>query len=307
MRKSIALLFPGQGSQYVGMGKRFANSQILKLADDSLNFRLSELMQNGPSEELALTKNTQPAILTYSIILLEELQRRFNLDIDYVLGHSLGEYSALVSAETISLEDAVKAVNLRGQFMQEAVPAGEGKMYALLGASPENVSKVCEEIGDVIPANFNEPNQIVISGLAKSADKVVSVLKELQPSGLRAMELKVSAPFHSPLMKPAASKLFEAFSSFTFKENKVPYIANIDAKVYAPNTHVSIIKENLVGQVYSSVLWHQSFGKLPENTLCIEVGPGKVLSGLAKKINPNIQVINLDTEDGFKNLEEALK
>jgi [acyl-carrier-protein] S-malonyltransferase len=306
MTKSIALLFPGQGSQYVGMGNRYANSPIFKLADASLKFGLSEIMLRGPSEQLGLTKITQPAILTYSIILFEEL-KRFGLKIGHVLGHSLGEYSALVAAGTLSFEDAIKAVHLRGQFMQEAVPEGEGKMYALLGAIPENVSNICQEIGNVIPANFNEPNQIVISGLAKSADRVVGILKELQPTGLRVMELKVSAPFHSPLMKPAAFKLEEAFSDFSFKENNLSYIANLDANEYAPKTPVTTIKKNLIGQVYSSVLWHQSFSKLPENTLCIEVGPGKVLSGLAKKIDPNIQVINLDTEDGFNNLEKALQ
>ncbi len=306
MTKSIALLFPGQGSQYVGMGNRYANSPFFKLADASLKFDLSEIMLKGPSDRLSLTKITQPAILTYSIILLEEL-KRFNLKIGHVLGHSLGEYSALVAAGTLSFEDAIKAVHLRGQFMQEAVPEGEGKMYALLGAIPENVSSICQEIGNVIPANFNEPNQIVISGLAKSADRVVRILKDLQPTGLRVMELKVSAPFHSPLMKPAALKLEEAFSTFSFRENNLPYIANIDAVEYGPKTPVSILKKNLIGQVYSSVQWHQSFSKLPENTLCIEVGPGKVLSGLAKKINPNIQVINLDSEDGFMNLEKALQ
>lgn len=306
MRKSITLLFPGQGSQYKGMGGQFSDSPIFKMADDSLEFKLSDIIFNGPPELLNLTKNTQPAILTYSAILLEKL-KQFDLKIDYVLGHSLGEYSALVAAGTLSFEDAVRAVHLRGLFMQDAVPEGMGKMYALLGAVPENVTKTCQEVGDVIPANFNEPNQIVISGLGKSADKVVEILKELQPSGFRAMELKVSAPFHSPLMKPAADKLEEAFSSFSFKENQISYIANIDSNEYRPQTPISIIKNNLVGQVYSSVLWSQSFSKLPDETLCIEVGPGRVLTGLAKKINPKIQIISLDTEDGFKNLEKALQ
>lgn len=306
MRKSITLLFPGQGSQYKGMGSQFADSPIFKMADDSLEFKLSDIIFNGTPELLNLTKNTQPAILTYSIILLEKL-KQFDLKIDCVLGHSLGEYSGLVAANTLSFEDAVRAVHLRGKFMQEAVPEGMGKMYALLGAVPENVTKACQEVGDVIPANFNEPNQIVISGLAKSADKVVEVLKAIQPSGFRAMELKVSAPFHSPLMKPAADKLEEAFDSFSFKENQISYIANIDSNKYLPGTPISVLKRNLVTQVYSSVLWSQSFSKLPEDTLCIEVGPGKVLTGLAKKINPRIQVIALDSEDGFKNLEKALE
>jgi len=306
MKKSITLLFPGQGSQYIGMGERFSNSPIFETADNSLEFKLSEIIFKGPTESLNLTKNTQPAILTYSMVLFEEL-KKLGLKVDRVLGHSLGEYSALVAANSLSFEDAVRAVYLRGQFMQEAVPEGMGKMYALLGAIPENVAQVCKEVGDCIPANFNEPNQIVISGLAKSADKVVELLKNLQPSGLRAMELKVSAPFHSPLMKPAAQKLEEAFNSFLFKENALPYIANIDSNEYEVGTSPLIIKRNLVGQVYSSVLWSQSFSKLPEDTICVEVGPGKVLTGLARKINPKIQVIPLDSEDGFKNLEKALQ
>ena len=306
MKKSITLLFPGQGSQYIGMGERFSSSPIFEMADNSLEFKLSEIIFKGPAERLNLTKNTQPAILTYSMVLFGELQK-LGLEIDRVLGHSLGEYSALVAAKAISFEDAVRAVYLRGQFMQEAVPEGMGKMYALLGALPENVTRACEEVGDCIPANFNEPNQIVISGLAKSTDKVVELLKNLQPSGLRAMELKVSAPFHSPLMKPAAQKLEEAFDSFSFKENTLPYIANIDSNEYSPGTSPSIIKRNLIGQVYSSVLWSQSFSKLPEDTLCVEVGPGKVLTGLARKINPKIQVIPLDSEDGFENLKKALQ
>lgn len=306
MKKSITLLFPGQGSQYIGMGERFSNSPIFEMADNSLEFKLSEIIFKGPTESLNLTKNTQPAILTYSMVLFEEL-KKLGLKIDRVLGHSLGEYSALVAANSLSFEDAVRAVYLRGQFMQEAVPEGMGKMYALLGANPENVAQVCKEVGDCIPANFNEPNQIVISGLAKSADKVVELLKNLQPSGLRAMELKVSAPFHSPLMKPAAQKLEEAFNSFLFKENALPYIANIDSNEYEVGTSPLIIKRNLVGQVYSSVLWSQSFSKLPEDTICVEVGPGKVLTGLARKINPKIQVIPLDSEDGFTNLEKAVQ
>ena len=306
MKKSIALLFPGQGSQYKGMGSQFADSPIFRMADKVLEFKLSEIILNGPPEQLNLTKNTQPAILTYSAILLEKL-KQFGLKIDYVLGHSLGEYSALIAADTISFEDAVRAVHLRGKFMQEAVPEGAGKMYALLGASPENIDNACQEVGDVIPANFNEPNQIVISGLAGSADKVVELLKKMQPSGFRAMELKVSAPFHSPLMIPAAKKLEEAFNSFSFRENNLTYIANIDANEYKPKTPVSVIKKNLIEQVYSSVMWSQSFSRLPDETLCIEVGPGKVLAGLGKKINPKIQVISIYGEDGFKNLEKAFE
>jgi [acyl-carrier-protein] S-malonyltransferase len=300
MKRSFTLLFPGQGSQYLGMGI----PSHFEHANEVLGIPLSDIVQKGPVDLLNLTKHTQPAILSYSHALYEKL-KSYNLKFERVLGHSLGEYSALVVAGSLSFKDALKAVFLRGSYMQEAVPAGKGKMYALLGADPQEVASLCQKIGGVIPANYNEPNQIVISGMAESAEKIVETFKG-RP-GFRALELKVSAPFHSPLMKPAAEKLAEAFKGFVFKKNSLPYIANVDAKEYPAGTDPETIKQNLINQIHSSVLWSQSFAQLPDNTVCIEVGPSKVLTGLAKKINPRLETIALDTPDGFALLEKVLQ
>lgn len=310
MEKSVTLLFPGQGSQYVGMGKDFESSSILKETNQALGYDLSGIMLDGPSEDLNLTKNTQPAILSYSTGLYRNLKKyldKNNIKVDRVLGHSLGEYSALVAAEVLSFEEALKAVHLRGKYMQEAVPVGKGKMFALLKVPEEWVYKACEQFNEVIPANFNDPGQIVISGEAKSCEQVVEWLNENYDQPFRAMELKVSAPFHSPLMKPAALKLKESLDNFSFNENKTPYLANVDANEYLAGTSTSKIKDNLVKQVDSSVLWVQSFAKIPDGSICIEVGPGRVLKGLARKINRNIKVISMDSENFAQELEEVLQ
>ncbi|EQC50175.1 [acyl-carrier-protein] S-malonyltransferase [Bacteriovorax sp. BSW11_IV] len=316
MVTSVTLLFPGQGSQYVGMGKALeghSSYELFSKANEVLGYNLSQMMFEGPDESLKLTENTQPAILSHSVALftkLNELLASKNIKIDRVLGHSVGEYAALVSTGAISFEDAVKAVHLRGKYMQEAVPAGKGKMYAVLKVSEEMIRKACEaasnEEGQVMPANFNDPEQIVISGEAAACDRAVEWLNNNMSDPFRAVELNVSAPFHSSLMKPAAEKLNAEFNNFAFKENNIPYIANIDAKEYPAGTSAETIKENLYKQVDGSVLWTQSFKSLPDNTLCIEVGPGRVLMGLARKINRNIKVISLDKEGAFEELQELL-
>ncbi|RLA61904.1 MAG: [acyl-carrier-protein] S-malonyltransferase [Epsilonproteobacteria bacterium] len=310
MEKSVTLLFPGQGSQYVGMGKTLGDSSLFQETDQALGYDLSGIMLDGPTEELNLTKNTQPAILSYSMGLFRKLKKyldKHNIKVDRVLGHSLGEYSALVAAEVLTFEDALKAVHLRGQYMQDAVPLGKGKMFAILKVPADWVYKACERFENVIPANFNGPGQIVISGEARSCEQVVEWLNENYDSPFRAKELKVSAPFHSPLMRPAGLKLKETLNNFPFKENKTPYLANVDANEYLEGTSVEKIKENLVDQVDSSVLWLQSFAKIPDGSICIEVGPGKVLKGLAKKINRNIKVISMDSENFSQELEEILQ
>jgi len=317
MTKSITLLFPGQGSQSVGMGQKLeghSSFELLKKADDVLGYRLSQLMLEGPEEELKLTHNAQPAILTYSTALLEKLMEFLkdkDIKINMVMGHSLGEYSALVAAKVLTFEEAVKAVHLRGKFMQEAVPAGVGKMIAIMKLSEEIITKACETVSTpdsrVSPANFNEPNQIVIAGVATACERAVKWLEENTEERFRAKELPVSAPFHSDLMKPAADKLAESFSEFNFKNNEVAYIANCDATEYANGTDSETIKKNLINQVTSTVKWTHSFQQIPSDSLCIEVGPGKVLTGLARKINPEITVIPLDKDDSFEALEEALK
>lgn len=316
MCKSVTLVFPGQGAQYVGMGQKLQNDESFSLfeeADKILGYPLSELMFKGPIEELTLTRNTQPAILTHSIALFKKVKKILdekNINIDQVLGHSVGEYAALVAAGALPLEDATKAVHLRGKFMQEAVPSGKGKMYAMMRISPEDVKKACEAVSTeeckVMPANFNDPGQTVISGDATACDAAVKWASENIGGRFKAIELKVSAPFHSSLMAPAAINLERAFDDFKFKENDIPYVANIDAKKYATGTSPQNIKKNLVDQVCGSVLWCQSIESLPCDSVVIEVGPGQVLAGLIRKINRDIKVISLDKEDAFTQLEEVL-
>ncbi len=318
MRKSVTLVFPGQGSQYVGMGqllKDHSSSQFLSQADQALGYPLSQLMLEGPEEKLKLTTHTQPAILTYSLALFDKVWEKlnqWNVKIDRVLGHSVGEYAALTAAKAIDFKDAVKIVSLRGKFMQEAVPAGKGKMIAVMKIPMEKIQEacqICSEPGsEVMPANYNEPNQIVISGHAEACDRATKWLEENASNPHRCLELKVSAPFHSSLMKPAADRLkaeLDKVSSWGYPE--YPYIANVDAQEYGTKTNPEIIKKNLYQQVDGSVLWTQSIQRLPDNTICLEVGPGKILMGLSRKINRSIKVIPLDKEGAFEELEKTLK
>lgn len=313
MMKSVTLLFPGQGSQYVGMGKDLDQSLFDK-GNEILGYDLKKLMLEGPEEELKLTHNTQPAILQHSIGLylkVKPILEKYNVKIDRVLGHSVGEYAALVAAGILSLEDATKAVHLRGKYMQEAVPIGKGKMFAILKVPSDIIIEACKKSSmpgsEVMPANFNDPSQIVISGESEACHRAVKWLEENYKEAYRAMELNVSAPFHSSLMKPAAEKLKNAFKNFKWHENKIPYIANIDAKEYSAGTNPETVINNLYEQAYGPVLWTQSIEQLPANTLCLEVGPGKVLMGLVRKINKDIKVLPLDKEEAFNELEELLK
>ena len=314
--KSVTLIFPGQGSQYVGMGDSLREVKIcnetFETADKVLGFNLSGLCSLGPEEKLKLTEFTQPAIVTHSIALLRRLKQILlekNIKIERVLGHSVGEYSALVAADAIKFEDAVKAVNLRGKYMQEAVAPGEGKMFAILRVPGEIVEKACNEVSTesekVMCANFNDPTQVVISGHANAAELAVKWLKENYEGKQMAKELPVSAPFHSSLMRPAEEKLSAFLNTIEFNNNSTPYIANIDAKEYS--TDGETIKKNLIQQVCGSVLWTQSMASLPDKTLCIEVGPGKVLTGLNKRINKSFKTYSLDSETEFSGLEEFLQ
>jgi len=312
MSKSVTLLFPGQGSQYVGMGKNLDHSLFDK-GNEILGYDLKKLMHEGPEDELKLTHNTQPAILKHSVTLynhLVEFLNQHNVKIDRVLGHSVGEYAALVAAGVLSPYDAIHAVHLRGKYMQEAVPVGQGKMFAILKVPAEVVTEACKVASkpgsEVMPANFNDPSQIVISGESEACARAVAWLSENYKEAHRAMELNVSAPFHSSLMKPAADKLKEAFSHFKWHENKVPYIANINATEYPVGTNPELIMENLYHQAYGPVLWTQSIEKLPSDTICVEVGPGKVLMGLVRKINKDIKVISLDKDEALAELAQVL-
>ena len=312
MTKSVTLLFPGQGSQYVGMGKNLDHALFDK-ANAALGYDLKSIMFDGPEDDLKLTQNTQPAILNHSVALFHKVKTLLDskgVKIDRVLGHSVGEYAALVAAGVLSLEDATKAVHLRGKYMQDAVPVGKGKMFAIMKVPADVIEQACKVSSqinsEVMPANYNDPSQIVISGESEACLRAVKWLEENYKEPHRAVELNVSAPFHSSLMKPAADKLLAAFSEFKWNKNTLPYIANIDATEYAAGTETDKIIHNLYKQADGPVLWTQSIEKLPNDTLCLEVGPGRVLMGLVRKINKDIKVISLDKEESFNELAEIL-
>lgn len=312
MQKKVTLLFPGQGSQYVGMGKSSgAHSSRLKQADKELGFKLSNIMLEGPDLELMQTENTQPAIVAHSLDLFDRLKKILdekNVQIERVLGHSVGEFSALVAASAISFTDAIRLVRLRGKYMQQACPQGVGSMYAILKVAADKVEQACthasNENEQVMPANFNSPDQIVISGHASACLKAITWLEKNTTTPFRSIELNVSAPFHSSLMKPAADKLMNDLEQTQFSPLSFPYMANVDAKEYDLSTPVNTIRNNLYQQIDSSVLWSQSIQQLADDTLCIEVGPGRVLMGLCRKINRNLKCISLDKEGAFDQLGE---
>ncbi len=306
----VTIVFPGQGTQYVGMAKNFSQDQLFQKIDDSVGFNLSSLMLEGPAETLKLTENTQPAIVAHSLILFSHLKEKLskkNISIRRVLGHSVGEYSALAAAGVLTFEEALKAVHFRGKFMQEATPAGKGTMYAILKQEENLIREACIESSDsefkVSPANFNEPSQIVISGDKSACEKAIKYMEEKTQNRVKAIELQVSAPFHCALMKPAELKLTPVLNSLAFSKLQYPYIANVDAKEHGVETSAETIKENLLKQICASVLWTQSIQSLKSSDLIIECGPGKVLAGLIKKINPDLKVISLDSDNGFNEVD----
>ncbi|HXH76372.1 MAG TPA: ACP S-malonyltransferase [Bacteriovoracaceae bacterium] len=306
----VTVVFPGQGTQYVGMGKVFSDYAHFQRANTATGFDLKTIMLEGPAESLKLTENTQPAIVAHSLMMfekLEDLLKNKNIVVERVLGHSVGEYAALAAAGAMEFEDAVKAVHYRGKFMQDAVPQGKGSMYAILKQEEATIREACEAASTddekVSPANFNDPGQIVISGDKRACENAIRMMEQRTQGRVKAIELQVSAPFHCALMKPAELKLKPVLDNIKFKPLKFPYIANVDATQYATNTSSDVIKENLLKQVCGSVLWTQSIQKLADDTTIIECGPGKVLAGLIKKINPNLKVISLDTDTGFAEVE----
>jgi [acyl-carrier-protein] S-malonyltransferase len=306
----VTIVFPGQGTQYVGMGKEFKDNTFFQRANSSVGYDLQKMMLEGPAEDLKLTQNTQPAIVTHSLMLFDKLKKYVslkNIQIERVLGHSVGEYAALAASGVMTFEEAVKAVHFRGKFMQEAVVQGQGTMYAIFKHSEEIIRQACEAVStaeeQASPANFNEPSQIVISGNKEACIKVIKFIEEKTSNRVKAIELQVSAPFHCPLMHPAEIKLEPVLNAIHFQQLKYNYIANIDANEYSVDINPELIKKNLLKQVCGSVLWTQSIQKLSDDTTIIECGPGKVLAGLIKKINPHLKVISLDTEMGFNELE----
>lgn len=293
-----AFVFPGQGAQKVGMGRSLAADcpaagAVFDQADEALGMRLASLCFEGPEAELRLTENTQPAILTVSVAALRCLEAR-GLRPDFVAGHSLGEYSALVAAGALSFADALRIVRRRGQFMQEAVPEGEGAMAALLGLGLEAVEAVCQaasERGVCSPANINSPNQVVIAGHQSAVEYAAGLAK--QRGARRAMMLAVSAPFHCALMAPAAERLAPVLDEAAFADLRVPLITNVDAAII---TSGRAAREALVRQVASPVRWSQSVERLLGEgvTRFVELGPGKVLSGLIKQMAPEAQILNVE-------------
>lgn len=285
----LAFVFPGQGSQFVGMGKELAEKH-LDQASEVLGFDLKKLCFEGPEEELKKTEITQPAILAVSVAAYESLKNKSVPSPAAVAGHSLGEYSALVAASALSFEDAVKIVHLRGKFMQEAVPIGEGSMAAILGLSKEKVYECCLKVaayGIVSPANLNSPGQIVISGKKEAVEEAIKLCKEA--GAKRTIPLQVSAPFHCSLMQPAADKLKAELDKIEIKDANVPVVANVTANYVSKGSE---IRELLIKQVTSPVLWEDSVNKMIADgiTNFVEVGPGKVLSGLIKKINRDVEI-----------------
>lgn len=297
--KKYAFIFPGQGSQYVGMGRTFFEGfasarDTFEEAAAALGFNIKKLIFDGPAEELDMTENTQPALLTVSIAALRVLGERFDFAPEFYAGHSLGEYTALVAAGAIKFSDALRLVRLRGRFMQEAVPASSGKMCAILGLDIKKVTEICERssegAGVVVPANINSPVQVVISGEMEAVERA-SELAGVE-GARRVVPLSVSAPSHSPLMAGAAKRLAEALDGTDIVDASVPVITNAGAE---PVKDAASIKELLTRQLTSPVLWVDVIRKMKAGGVgtIVEIGPGKVLTGLVRRIDKDIMTGNL--------------
>ncbi|KZO01634.1 ACP S-malonyltransferase [Bacillus badius] len=308
----IAFVFPGQGSQAVGMGKALADEyqevrELFEAADQKLGFSLSDLMFNGPEEKLTLTMHAQPAILAASIAALRIFEKE-GITPDFVAGHSLGEYTALAAAKALTFEDAIYAVHKRGQFMEQAVPAGEGTMAAVLGMERSLLQEVTAEVtasGETVGlANLNCPGQIVISGTKNGVALAGERAKE--KGAKRVLPLNVSGPFHSSLMKPATEQLETVLNGVEVKDCETPLIANVDAK---PVVKAEDIRAKLLQQLYSPVLWEDSVEALIEAGVdtFIEIGPGKVLSGLIKKVNRKVTTYAVQDGASIQEAAKALK
>ena len=306
---AAAFIFPGQGSQKVGMGKALADAfptarEVFEEVDDALSRNLSRLMWDGPDDELTLTENAQPALMAVSMASLRVLQRDAGLDLEagarYVAGHSLGEYSALAAAGTFSLADTARLLKTRGRAMQQAVPVGDGAMAALLGLELDDAASVAEQAsaqGVCQIANDNAPGQVVVSGAREAVEAAVGIAKE--KGARRAMLLPVSAPFHCALMQPAADVMAEALADVEMKMPAVPVVANVTAQ---PVSDPAALRELLVEQVTGVVRWRMSVSFMADRGVesVFEVGAGKVLSGLARRINRDLSAISIGTPEDIE-------
>jgi [acyl-carrier-protein] S-malonyltransferase len=307
----IAFVFPGQGSQQVGMGKSLASMfpicrETLEYADFVLGESLSSLCFDGPDDALMLTENTQPAILAVSVAVYRLLVSR-GISPDFLAGHSLGEYSAHVAAGTLSFADTLRTVRRRGRYMQEAVPVGKGAMTAILGIDEKTVSRACNDVssGDVVsPANLNAPGQVVIAGEIEAVKRAGVRSKEL--GARKVLPLPVSAPFHCSLMMPAQERLEPELRSLVASDPKIPVVANVDAE---PKRTAASAIDALVRQISAPVLWEGVVRKLASSgvDLYIEVGPGKILSSLIKKIDRKAKIANVGNPEEVAELEAMLK
>jgi len=313
---TLALLFPGQGSQAVGMGAQLADAfqsarDVFAEVDEALGQKLSVLMREGPEDQLTLTENAQPALMAVSMAAIRALKVEFGFDVStaaYVAGHSLGEYSALAAAGAISLSDTARLLKLRGQAMQRAVPVGQGAMASLIGpktdlALAEAAAAAGAEVGVCVVANDNNAGNIVISGEKAAVDRAIEKAKEL---GARAIPLNVSAPFHCPLMQPAADEMAQALASATIVAPTPPVVANVLAR---PETDPEVIRRLLVEQVTGRVRWRESMEWMATEggvTRFVEIGSGKVLTGMAKRIAPEAESLPLNTPEELEAFAKSL-
>ena len=310
--KKFAMVFPGQGSQTVGMLAELAGDypivqETFKQASEVLGYDLWQLVQEGPAEELNKTWQTQPALLTASVAVYRVWQQKYPaLKPEVMAGHSLGEYSALVCAGVLDFQDAVKLVELRGKLMQQSVPEGTGAMYAIIGLDNDAIINACKqaEQGEVVSAvNFNSPGQVVIAGAKAAVERAAALCKEA--GAKRALPLAVSVPSHCALMKPAADQLSVSLESITLKAPVVAVLNNVDVKA---ETDAVAIRNALVRQLYSPVRWTETVEKMAQNgvEVLVEVGPGKVLNGLTKRIVDSLQAVSVNDVKSLYSVEEVL-
>jgi [acyl-carrier-protein] S-malonyltransferase len=308
---ALAYIFPGQGSQYPGMGKNLAENfpvarLIFEEANDALRFSISKLCFEGSVEDLQLTENTQPAILTTSAAVFRTMLSEGFPKPDYVAGHSLGEYSALFAAASLTIDAAVRTVRSRGRYMQEAVPAGTGAMAAVIGAELKAIEEACRQAAQnqvCAPANINAPNQVVIAGNSQAVDRAIELLKS--SGAKRVIKLNVSAPFHCELMKPAQERLAVDLETVAFQNLAMPLVTNVDADELANG---DAARDSLVRQVTAPVRWLDSIEGMIANgaETFVEVGPGKVLTGLMRQINREAKCFNVEDAESLKSAAAAL-